>query len=441
MAASRANIEDSHCRQCRRRLRSRYWIFLLILLVLVANVVQWLYRENREEADYAMAHYEQQWREDCSLLPEKLERLRKNSSDYNINCPRFATMDHTPGAGLGHRLSEVIFGILFARDCHAMYLFDNAIWHVEGHHGSYTWLNDKDFLSFSKVEVSKTEWKKCMRRKQKRVKRQIDGQWNHVVNQSRLPENKCNVLFRTQLIRCCPQGEVDKEKGCYCVRSTLLCCFSSVFFFSPQPFTHEHNSQTEAHYGRNYGGYHMVKRYMRDLHARSTYHPSPNLFHEQRYSIRIAWHVRGGDIILNGNQEYFTRIASQITTASTRQLRFRVFFIGERTLHHFPFLDSVCRSFFENQCSFPELGERDSLYYMIWSDVLITSGSSFAYIAALLKSNGGVVLNALSKEGSFGIYDLPEHGMISKNGTIEKPSLLELGSQLEAIHGNMTPSG
>lgn len=67
---------------------------------------------------------------------------------------------------------------------------------------------------------------------------------------------------------------------------------------------------------------------------------------------------------------------------------------------------------------------RDSLYHMIQSDVLITSGSSFAAMAGLLRSNG-MTLAARSKEGVVGIYETSEQLLIDKDGTIAKIGALK----------------
>jgi hypothetical protein len=81
----------------------------------------------------------------------------------------------------------------------------------------------------------------------------------------------------------------------------------------------------------------------------------------------------------------------------------------------------------------------DSFHHLVHSDVLITSGSSFAYAAATFHK--GIVINAIPKEGLLikpltkegghgGIYELSQHGQINSDGVITKPSLSQIHDQL-----------
>ena len=71
---------------------------------------------------------------------------------------------------------------------------------------------------------------------------------------------------------------------------------------------------------------------------------------------------------------------------------------------------------------------RDSLYHMIHSDILVTSGSSFPAVAGLLRSSG-MTLAARSKGKVVGIYETSEQLLIDEDGTI--PKIGELKRYLE----------
>lgn len=82
------------------------------------------------------------------------------------------------------------------------------------------------------------------------------------------------------------------------------------------------------------------------------------------------------------------------------------------------------------------LSVSDTFYHFITSDVLVTSGSSFAAAAAMLKRPESLVLQARPKEGNLGIYEMSEHAIVADNGTILSPSLSKLrdvGSRIRPL--------
>lgn len=195
------------------------------------------------------------------------------------------------------------------------------------------------------------------------------------------------------------------------------------------------------------GAFDRVKWRMREAFSRSTYTPLQQLQELMTHSpnknepiITIVWHLRLGDIVLNSNKEHFVQLALQLATLlqKANNLPVHIFFLGQdNVLGSFPFLPEICKDLFQGNCSYPIMGVKETLYYMVESDVLITSGSSFPAIAALLRTKG-LVLYEYPKENVLGIYELSEHGLIDPNGTIVKPSMSELRHQLQVIFRQIT---
>ena len=67
---------------------------------------------------------------------------------------------------------------------------------------------------------------------------------------------------------------------------------------------------------------------------------------------------------------------------------------------------------------------RETFYHMIKSDVLVTTGSSFSAVAAMLRSSG-ITLAAIPKERVVGIYKVSESLEIDNDGIIERIGVLE----------------
>jgi hypothetical protein len=317
-----------------------------------------------------------------------------------MNCLRFATMDQTFAAGLGHRVTEVIFGMIMAEETNSVFVLDDHIWLENGTHGSYDWL--MEFLPLNETEFTKSELAALSN--DNPVTTVLD-RWDVVVNQSKDESNSCNVLFSTRLEWCC-----DSAEYCYCTMQRA-----------------------------RIGTFERVKWRMREAFTRSKYVPSLSLHNlgelpKHEPILTIVWHVRQGDIVLNARKEHFDNIASQIASVlSIGRIPVHVFFYGDGEIfENFPFLPDLCQQYFGGNCSYPTLDVRDSLYYMTESDVLITSGSSFPIIAAVLRAHG-VVLHEYPKEYVLGIYELAEHGLIEYDGTISTPSLKDLQYQFQFI--------
>ncbi|GAX11239.1 hypothetical protein FisN_34Hu040 [Fistulifera solaris] len=331
---------------------------------------------------------------------EERHSFSVSKSPIDMNCPRFATMKHTGNAGLGHKLTEVIFGMIIAEETNSTFLLDDTIWNHVGNHGSYDWL--MNFLPLNETEFTMSEFARIS--KDNPIPTVLD-RWDGLVDQSKNESNACNVLFMTYLHWCC-----DSANICYCTTQQA-----------------------------RIGTFDRVKWRMQEAFSRSKYVPSLSLLdlgklpkHEP--ILTIVWHVRQGDIVLNAQKEHFDNLSSQITSVlSIGKIPVHVFIYGEgEVFEKFPFLPDLCQQYFGGNCSYPTLDVRDSLYYMTESDVLITSGSSFPIIAAVLRT-GGVVLYEYPKENVLGIYELADHGIIDRDGMITTPSMKDLQYRFQLI--------
>lgn len=324
-------------------------------------------------------------------------------SDNTTECVRLATILPTRN-GLGHRFTEVVMGMKFAQDVNATYLYNNHVWSLDGLHGSYKWMNE--FLPLQENELTRIDPKYREQQQKERV-RIVGGQWAQMVDDSK--KNPCNVEIRTILYKCC---ENRLSKGlCWCTKDTA-----------------------------RIGTFEAMKGRLREAFSKSKYSVSENLLDllgrgksnntTAPFSV-IVWHLRIGDIVLNAREEYFSTISAQIVSAfqnSTSSMVPLVVFLaegGEKGISEsFPFLPSICRDLFSDNCFYLDMDVRNSLYYMIHSDILVTSGSSFPAVAGLLRSSG-MTLAARSKENVVGIYETSEQLLIEIDGTIREIGALK----------------
>lgn len=107
----------------------------------------------------------------------------------DVRCPRFAYVNITSLAGLGHRFAEVVLGMQFAFENDATFVFpDNAFSGGNSQHGSgsYAWMDDvvpfaRHFPTLSAVEAA---W---------RPARQYSGLWQDAAAH----RGACGVLLTT----------------------------------------------------------------------------------------------------------------------------------------------------------------------------------------------------------------------------------------------------
>lgn len=305
------------------------------------------------------------------------------------NCPRFATVKITTRAGLGHRFTEILMGLLFAARTNATYIFDNSSFSENGKHGSYDWF--QRFIPLSNTLITKEEYQNELSSSGHRV-RVISDSWENITERN---TSECGIFYLTRSMSC-KQHPNQLAPGCF---------------------------------GAINGLFDTYRCKMANAYQYSSFKTRLDLYKGYQDKLVIAWHIRTGDRTLNKNASYFETISRQLSLAM-ENIPSHLFFIGENVVSNFPFLAPMCKAAsFPGNCSFPELDAEESLHHLVVSDVLITSGSSFAYMAALLHKK--VVINAFPKNGNVGFYEVSEHGLMDQTGQIMKPLRNKLKDQLQ----------
>lgn len=261
------------------------------------------------------------------------------------------------GAGLGHRFGEVVFGVLLAERTNSTFILHETSLYGSGSHGSYSWF--RSFLPLSKTEYTWAEYQSKMatlgikNTVQKITFDEIPNGENH---------SQCNIFLSASSRSCCVNNQI--KDNCW--------CFTAL-----------------------YGAYDQIQWRLKEAHALSTFQTTLDVYDGLENKIIVAWHIRTGDRTLHrGNKAYFETITSQIVALSVG-IPLEIFFIGENVKTEFSFLESICFNH-SKTCTYPKMKSDNSFYHLVHSDVLITSGSSFAYAAAMFHE--GIVLNAIPKE-------------------------------------------
>ncbi len=316
-------------------------------------------------------------------------------------CIRFGYTIPTGGSGLGHRFSEVVMGMKFAEEVGATYLYDPSIWNSKAGHGSYNWM--PDFLPIQETELTRLNPEF---REQEKGLTKKSGQWRAMVNYSK-EENPCYAEIYTRTNWCCPPGERGCCRRCWCTYDT-------------------------AHIG----AFDAMKGRMRKAFSKSKYSPSKQLpellgVDNSKPFSSIVWHLRVGDIVLNNDKAIFSGLSTEIVSAfQNSRMDPLVVFLGEGgekgISESFPFLQDICNEFFPANCFYPEIDVRDSFYYMIYADILVTSGSSFASAAAALRTRGITLFGGSKPDEQDGVYFTSEQLKIDmRNGTIQNINALK----------------
>lgn len=319
------------------------------------------------------------------------------SNGTTTDCIRYATLMPTHN-GLGHRFTEVVVGMTFAQEINATYLYNKDGWLLKGKHGSYDWM--VDFLPLHDIYATRNDHDH--RIQQEQGLQVIEGHYKWMVQH--YSNNTCNIEMRTWLHFCC-----ENEKPCFCTTdNNMIGSFDAMKGWFREAFSKS-----------NYSTPTQLSVRLQELGIDTS-----NVNTTEASHLLVIWHVRVGDLVINNRTEYFSTIATQLSYAfQNSSMTPLIAFLGEGgedvMMKHFPFLPSICQDFFSNNCFYPNLDVRASLYHMIHSDMLITSGSSFSAIAGILRSTG-MTLAAAPKEGkkAAGFYETSEQLRIARNGTI-----------------------
>lgn len=317
-------------------------------------------------------------------------------SQTNINftkqsaCRRYAIVKGRK-EGLGHRISQIAIGIVYALEKNASLVIDRTQFTSEGSHGSYPWAIDtfglRSLIDISDLNISAMSVIK-------------EPLW-HV---SETDTMECNVLFETCDECCSALNRTNLSQQTYCYNTKHWAFAISRPYFMRLRQTLDFET-------------HRILQRCR-----------------QRGKVDAVWHVRVGDIVLTDSTKkvYIDTVMNTIATLFNVSVQFYV--ISEGDTKAFEFHQDFAR---HKVIFLDSLSAEESLKMMIQSSILITSGSSFSAIAALVKDNTSIAFQSPPKEGSTGIYELYEHAVLDAKGTVTHPNEVQLKIRAQRIVRNL----
>lgn len=319
-----------------------------------------------------------------SLSVRKPEWRHLLAGSQRNDCQRFATVQISR-QGLGHRLGEVIFGILFAFEAHAEFVLSKEAFGVSGRHGEYTWV--QSFLDFDSLRSTST----IKRAKHLKVVRL--NSWDDLV----LYDRECHVFL------------ITGYKSC----TELV-----------SPFRRNVNC-----FEHKMGAYNMAKSYLRRLLKENGLSTTVASHFTNESKISVAWHVRVGDFTLFRSVEFYRKV--HLLIQDLFGSRYQNYFLSEGHCKQ------VERLLPFKAMSLCNMSGPDTFRHFLSANVFITSGSSFAAIAALLRTNH-IVFQTLPKEGRFGVYEVTDHAVVNSSGDLLHPPVEVLKRQASGILEELT---
>ena len=317
------------------------------------------------------------------------------AKNLSSSCHRYARVLISSGGGFGHRFGEVIMGMMLAQMTNSIYVFDSEIWQTEGGHGNYEWL--LDFLPFHDTAATLLDIEES-----KINLRTVKDQFPNILTRSKGEFNSsCNLMFVSSWSSC--------NRSCF-----------------EQSYT---------------GTYNQAKWRLREVFSRTKFEPSVRLFQDytKHGMLSIAWHMRGGDIVLHSSEEFYKNVATELMSV-LQGYSYHFFFFGEDVLQMFPFMADFCHHFLSSRCNFPNVSNGDTFYHFVVADILVTSGSSFPIAASVFRSSLQPTFSVMPKENSRNFYMMSEDIPISAIGHFEESvSRDEIRAQINLFFQSKSP--
>ena len=285
--------------------------------------------------------------------------------------------------GLGNRVAETITGWQMADELGCEYLFDRDGFERSSIHGAYHGV--ADFLGIGR---GLRTWADS----RDQITNEIElHQWP-----SEAIETQCNTLYKAEHTRIC------RFKG----RFATWCTYST---------------EWDRHKWRLRENFRLTNPWLRLAFGRSR-------------SLSVAWHLRSGDIVPDrGNVAFYERIRDAIRNVvladGTRVELHIVFRNTEPALPaEYAFLqDTLCGLW---RCTLHwDENVTESIRTLISADVLVTSRSSFSYVAALYTKS--LVLFETPKEECSRCYWVSDYMRVDKSGHIFEPE--EFAARLRMV--------
>lgn len=267
-----------------------------------------------------------------------INSLTYEHQKINENCPCFLEFENLVVAGFGHNFFEILLGIHFSYLINCTYLFKNTF-KQHGIHGNYLELNEYVRLEEGEIDI------KLIQKDKYNETRLI---FPFSIN---VQQNKCYRRFVIGSQSC-----LHENKMIWCLDSKTI-SFEDVSIIAKEKF----NRKT---------------------------HIKPFFFEIK--TINIVWHLRIGDISIHKNDSlHYETIYIRLVNLLKR-FQINLFFIYECSTcdleNGFSFLKTFKNANFKTMF-ISNLSILQSFNAMVQSDILITSGSSFSYAAALLSKN------------------------------------------------------
>jgi len=218
----------------------------------------------------------------------------------NSTCYRFSHVLTSAGAGMGHKFGEVIMGMMLAQKTNSTFVYDSETWSFKGFHGGYEWFNE--FLPLEETAVTLTDLQISNMSLMK-----VDDNFLHLIARSKGEfKDSCNLIFISSYSRC--DGS----------------CFQS--------------SHT--------GSYNEVKWRLREVLSNSKFQPSIKIFenYTRQDILSVAWHLRGGDIVLHSSEEFYKILASELVSV-LQDFSYHIFFLESLPKISISFPNFVIQSF------------------------------------------------------------------------------------------------
>lgn len=175
----------------------------------------------------------------------------------------------------------------------------------------------------------------------------------------------------------------------------------------------------------------------------------PLVFDQTEDEYVVAVHIRRGDITLNGSQAYFARLKAQVDAVLADFPAVHYYFISEASdlgegQPPFPFLGSIFPPNDRIKATYlNHLDPQASLLHMMNADMLVTTGSSFPYIAATISPKPVVLFGQPKEKGFFAGSLRDDFVLVDDAGSILSPSIAEatalVAIRYEEVHGRPFP--
>lgn len=312
----------------------------------------------------------------------------------SASCPCYFAMLLSPN-GLGNRVAETASGMAMADELGCHYLFDRAGFVRGSVHGAYD-----EALQFLNIDAGVPLFENVISRIVNEVVVEV-WPWPRMAN-----ESQCGTLFRAKHTQIC-QFKANR----YATWCTKTADFNLVKWSTGMLL--EFRSLTRC-----------CCTGLREQFFRV---PRPRVLRAGR-ALTVAWHLRVGDISPDrGNRDFFVNVFGELQRLALAQsLPIDVHFVfnadedktanATRLPTDYQFVDEVVCRAGANCVLHGRATVVEALQLMISTDVLVTSRSSFAYIASLYTR--GIVLFETPKENCDVCYYVSEAFRVDTSGRI-----------------------